>query len=333
MSKKNIYTQNTTYHEESLKMRKLIGFILCTSMIVSGCSFIPKNQTKDIPKTVSVKDYDGQYIGEHKKRNEVFLKKHKDEAIKKYKDYVKDTFGYDCKINLVEAYTNKSGFSEKSKVDGLLVVGTVNYDVPFQFRLIFVESRNGVAITTFTPGHINETSAAVSAMMYKRYEHEIEQARLKFKSEVDKNGYYAMNEKLQKKQEFNGVTKQYLNFNTDSIDDLDKFKKEFKPVMHLKGDAFNQQLQSLINKYPKIQKNTKSEFIVYYDKEKNRETVKNYAWNLQKSINDVMQSYPSTKFVQFYKDDISPSMVDGNGRLKSDTNVISIEGGKYNENK
>ncbi|HDH5660684.1 TPA: hypothetical protein PIJ78_001076 [Staphylococcus aureus] len=314
-------------------MRKIMRILLCTSIIVSGCSFIPKNQTKDIPKTVSVKDYDGQYIGEHKKRNEVFLKKHKDEAIKKYKDYVKDTFGYDCKINLVEAYTNKSGFSEKSKVDGLLVVGTVNYDVPFQFRLIFVESRNGVAITTFTPGHINETSAAVSAMMYKRYEHEIEQARLKLKSEIEKDSYYAMSEKLQVKQEFNGVTRQYLNFRTDSIDDLDKFKKEFKPVMHLKGDAFNQQLQSLINKYPQIQKNMKSEFIAYYDKEKNRETVKNYAWNHQKSINDVMQSYPSTKFVQFYKDDISPSMVDGNGRLKSDTNVISIEGGKYNENK
>lgn len=63
-----------------------------------------------------------------------------------------------------------------------------------------------------------------------------------------------MSEKLQVKQEFNGVTRQYLNFRTDSIDDLDKFKKEFKPVMHLKGDAFNQQLQSLINKYPQIQK-------------------------------------------------------------------------------
>lgn len=307
--------------------------LLCTSIIVSGCSFIPKNQTKSIPKTVSVKDYDGQYIGEHKKRNEVFLKKHKGEAIKKYKDYVKDTFGYDCKINLVEAYTNKSGFSEKSKVDGISVVGTVNYDVPFQLQLLFVESGNGIIISTFTPGHINETSAAVSAMMYKRYEHEIEQARLKLKSEIEKDSYYAMSEKLQVKQEFNGVTRQYLNFRTDSIDDLDKFKKEFKPVMHLKGDAFNQHLQSLINKYPQIQKNMKSEFIAYYDKEKNRETVKNYAWNLQKSINDIMQSYPSTKFVQFYKDDVSPSMVDGNGRLKSDTNVISIEGGKYDENK
>ncbi len=307
--------------------------LLCASIIVSGCSFIPKNLTKSIPKTVSVKDYDGKYIGEHKKRNEVFLKKHKDEAIKKYKDYVKDTFGYDCKINLVDAYTNKSGFSEKSKVDGISVVGTVNYDVPFQLQLLFVESGNGITISTFTPGHINETSAAVSAMMYKRYEHEIEQARLKLKSEIEKDSYYAMSEKLQVKQEFNGVTRQYLNFRTDSIDDLDKFKKEFKPVMHLKGDAFNQQLQSLINKYPQIQKNMKSEFIAYYDKEKNRETVKNYAWNLQKSINDIMQSYPSTKFVQFYKDDVSPSMVDGNGRLKSDTNVISIEGGKYDENK
>lgn len=307
--------------------------LLCASIIVSGCSFIPKNQTKSIPKTVSVKDYDGKYIGEHKKRNEVFLKKHKDEAIKKYKDYVKDTFGYDCKINLVDAYTNKSGFSEKSKVDGISVVGTVNYDVPFQLQLLFVESGNGITISTFTPGHINETSAAVSAMMYKRYEHEIEQARLKLKSEIEKDSYYAMSEKLQVKQEFNGVTRQYLNFRTDSIDDLDKFKKEFKPVMHLKGDAFNQQLQSLINKYPQIQKNMKSEFIAYYDKEKIRETVKNYAWNLQKSINDIMQSYPSTKFVQFYKDDVSPSMVDGNGRLKSDTNVISIEGGKYDENK
>ena len=35
-------------------------------------------------------------------------------------------------------------------------------------------------------------------MMYKRYEHEIEQARLKFKSEVEKNGYFAMNENFKR---------------------------------------------------------------------------------------------------------------------------------------
>ncbi|GJF70666.1 hypothetical protein SA19142_18660 [Staphylococcus argenteus] len=259
-----------------------------------------KDQTKDIPKTVSVKDYDGKYIGEHKKRNEVFLKKHKDEAIKKYKDYVKDTFGYDCKINLVDAYTNKSGFSEKSKVDGISVVGT---------------------------------SAAVAAMMYKRYEHDIEQARLKFKSEVEKNGYYAMNEKLQVKQEFNGVTKQYLNFNTVSIDDLDKFKKEFKPVMHLKGDAFNQQLQSLINKYPQIKKNMKSEFIAYYDKDANKETVADYAWNLKKPTNEIMKTYPGEKRMRFYKDQVSPYELDQYGRLNPDSDEIYVIGGNYNENK
>ena len=30
--------------------------------------------------------------------------------------------------------------------------------------------------------------------------------------------------------------------------------KEFKPIMHLKGEAFNQQLQNLINKYTEIKK-------------------------------------------------------------------------------
>ncbi len=37
---------------------------------------------------VSVKDYDGKYIGEHKEKRSNSPKKHKDEAIKKYKDYV-----------------------------------------------------------------------------------------------------------------------------------------------------------------------------------------------------------------------------------------------------
>ena len=167
-------------------MKKLITVVLCASMILGGCSFMDKDRTKDIPKTVSVKSYDGKYIGEHKKRNEEFKEKYKDEAKKQYKKYVKDTFGLDCKINLVDAYTNSSGFSEKSKTDGLLVVGTIKYDIPFQLKLIFVESDNGLTITTFTPGHDNETSAAVAAMMYKRYENEIEQARHKFKHEVEK---------------------------------------------------------------------------------------------------------------------------------------------------
>ena len=53
-------------------MRKLISTVLCASLILGGCASMDKDQTKDIPKTVSVKDYDGKYIGEHKERNEIF---------------------------------------------------------------------------------------------------------------------------------------------------------------------------------------------------------------------------------------------------------------------
>jgi hypothetical protein len=45
-----------------------------------------KDQTKDIPKIVSVKDYDGKYIGEHKERNEIFLKNIKQKQRKNIKN-------------------------------------------------------------------------------------------------------------------------------------------------------------------------------------------------------------------------------------------------------
>ena len=313
-------------------MRKLISTVLCASLILGGCASMDKDQTKDIPKTVSVKDYDGKYIGEHKERNKIFLKKYKAEAEKKYKKYVKEVFGLDCKINLVKAYTNSYGFGEKNQSDGLVVVGTVKYDVPFQLRLIFAESNGKIVITTFTPGHENETSAAVVAIMYKRYEYDIEQARLKFKSEVEKNGYYAMNEKLEKKQEFNGVTKQYLNVNTDSIDDLNKFKKEFKPVMKLKGAEFNQQMQNLIGKYPYIKKGMEYDFIAYYNK-KTADNVNRYSWNLQIPTNDTMKKIPGTKMMYFYKDGVSSSEIGDDGKLERQTSDISMDGGNWDKYK
>ena len=42
--------------------------------------------------------------------------------------------------------------------------------------------------------------------------------------------------------------------------------KRIQTCYALKGDAFNQQLQNLINKYPEIKKSMKSDFIAYYDK-------------------------------------------------------------------
>ncbi|MCH8679259.1 hypothetical protein [Staphylococcus lugdunensis] len=313
-------------------MKRAVNTVLCASLILGGCASMNKEQMKDIPKTVSVKDYDGKYIGGHKERNKIFLKKYKAEAEKKYKEYVKEVFGLDCKINLVKAYTNSYGFGEKNQSDGLVVVGTVKYDVPFQLRLIFAESNGKIVITTFTPGHENETSAAVAAMMYKYYEYDIEQARLKFKSEVEKNGYYAMNEQLEKKQEFNGVTKQYLNVNTDSIDDLNKFKKEFKPVMKLKGAEFNQQMENLIGKYPYIKKGMEYDFIAYYNK-KTSDNVNRYSWNIQIPTNDTMKKLPGTKMMYFYKDGVSPSKLGEDGKLKRQTNDISMDGGNWDKYK
>ncbi|GJF75237.1 hypothetical protein SA19220_13430 [Staphylococcus argenteus] len=164
--------------------------------------------------------------------------------------------------------------------------------------------------------------------MYKRYEHEIEQARLKFKSEVEKNGYFAMNEKLQVKQEYNGVVRQYLNFKTPGIEGIDKFKKEFKPLMNKSNSDFNQKFDALLMKHPEIKDQAKTNFIAYYSKNKTRDIVGDYVVTLQKPTNKVMKNYPGIKFMKFYKDSVSPSQLDKNGRLKPEVEEVSTIGGE-----
>ncbi|GJF65083.1 hypothetical protein SA19133_14240 [Staphylococcus argenteus] len=165
-------------------------------------------------------------------------------------------------------------------------------------------------------------------MMYKRYEHEIEQARLKFKSEVEKNGYFAMNEKLQVKQEYNGVVRQYLNFKTPGIEGIDKFKKEFKPLMNKSNSDFNQKFDALLMKHPEIKDQAKTNFIAYYSKNKTRDIVGDYVVTLQKPTNKVMKNYLGIKFMKFYKDSVSPSQLDKNGRLKPEVEEVSTIGGE-----
>ncbi len=77
----------------------------------------------------------------------------------------------------------------------------------------------------------------------------------------------------------------------------------------------------------------KSEFIAYYDKGENRETVANYVWNLQKTTNDTMKLYPGNKSIIFYKDKVSASQLDEHKRLQSDSQEISISGGENDEKK
>ncbi|WQK86341.1 hypothetical protein P3U32_04845 [Mammaliicoccus sp. Dog046] len=151
-------------------MNKKLTIIFCLVLLLSGCGTTKSDQNKSeqknkVPETVSVKDYDGRYIGEHKKRNEAFLKKHKAEAEKMYKDYVKDTFDKDVKITRTYSYTN-SGPGLQS-YEAIIVIGTVDFDVPFQCRLKFVESEGDLVINTLTEDQGNEIRGVISAMLYK----------------------------------------------------------------------------------------------------------------------------------------------------------------------
>lgn len=100
-------------------MKKIISVALCTTILLAGCGLM--SNKKEIPETVSVKDYDGKYIGDHDKKNEAFLEKHKGQAEKMYKDYVKEVFGKEAKINGIHSYSNPTPSLKTS--EGISIVG------------------------------------------------------------------------------------------------------------------------------------------------------------------------------------------------------------------
>jgi hypothetical protein len=100
----------------------------------------------------------------------------------------------------------------------------------------------------------------------------------------------------------------------------------------LKGAEFNQQMEILINKYPEIKRNMCLEFIAFYNK-KAKDNVNRYSWNLQIPTNDTMKKIPGTKMMYFYKDGVSPSELGEDGKLKRQTNDISMDGGNWDKYK
>ncbi|WQK86342.1 hypothetical protein P3U32_04850 [Mammaliicoccus sp. Dog046] len=164
----------------------------------------------------------------------------------------------------------------------------------------------------------------------KRYKPELEAARDKFKEEVEKNGYYAMNKKLEKQQKYSGVTDEYINLQAGSTIGIDDFKKDFKPIMDLQGEEFNQKMDELIKKYPYIKDQMQTDFIAYYDKKKMKDA-NLYQIDLQKPTNETMKKIPGEKQIRFYKDKVSPEKIDENGRLKSVNDEVRILGGRWEE--
>ncbi|WP_323704478.1 DUF1672 family protein [Mammaliicoccus sp. Dog046] len=307
-------------------MKKFLSSILCVSILLSGCAL----KRSQVPETVSVKDYDGRYIGEHKKENVTFLKKHKAEAEEMYKAYAKDVFGKDVKIT--RTYSTTESGPELQSVEGITVIGTVEYEVPFQFYLNFEDSDEGLVLTAKSESQGNEIRGGVSGMLYKRFKPELEAARDKFKKEVEKKDYYAMNKKLEKQQEYSVATDEYINLLAGSTIGIDKFKKDFKPIMDLQGEEFNRKMDEVIKKYPSIKDQMKTDFIAYYDK-KNRDEVGKYAWDLQAPTNENIKKIPGKTFMKFYKDSVSPMKIDGYGRLQSVSEKINIGGGMWDERK
>lgn len=313
-------------------MKKLLTSMICLIFLLSGCGLIVRN----IPDYVSVKDYDGRFIGDHTKRNDKFLDRYKKDAEKIYKDRVKNLYGRDVKITLTYPYSWRENMKEITSDPRIMVIGTVDYDIPFQqcmsFKLKNEKSKNLV------PADKDNWTPAITAMIYKRYETDFESARLKFKKEVESEGYFPMNKELRKRQNCGGVSKQYLNFyltgynESDALNnssELDDYKFKYRSMMNMKGVEFKKEIDELMKKNPELTMQT--DFISYY-KNKKEDNVKKYAWNIQEPTNETMSKVLGYKQMFFIKDKVSAENFVDDGRILTGSGYVDMEGGTLKNN-
>ncbi|WP_323704477.1 hypothetical protein [Mammaliicoccus sp. Dog046] len=308
-------------------MKNIITITLCLTLLLSGCVL----KRTQVPETVSVKDYDGRYIGEHTRKNEAFYKKYKSDAEETYKKSVKKLYGKDVKITRSYPYSWKKEYKSFKSYTGIKVIGTVDYDVPFQYTMNYIIEDEKSEVVK--PSYTKDWTPVINAMVYKRYESDIEAARLKFKKEVESQGYFAMNKKLEKQQDFVGVSKQYLNFEIPNLNvDNDDFKTKYKSIMNLQGEEFNQKMDEVIKKHPYFKDGIKTDFIAYFDNKKVKD-VNKYSWDLQIPTNETMKKIPGEKSIYFWNGKVSPTTIDEFGLLESTSEEISMDGGMWDEYK
>lgn len=197
-------------------MKKLLCLIIVSIVLIGGCDYIPFESSKDIPKSVNVKTYKGQYMGDHHKDNKAFLKKYKKDAERVVKEYAKDTFDTEMDVTQIYSYTNGSKYGS---YPAIVTIGRAKGEYPFQLYLRMRATEDN-KLTVFMPS-ISEsayTGAPIASMIYKRYQKEFDAAHKNFKQVVEKEGYYAMNETLTHKKDASGIIDDYMTIRTTKKD-------------------------------------------------------------------------------------------------------------------
>ncbi|GGI40777.1 hypothetical protein GCM10010896_10060 [Mammaliicoccus stepanovicii] len=281
---------------------------------------MPFESSEDIPKSVNVKTYKGQYMGDHHNDNKVFLKKYKKDAERVFKEYAKDTFDTEMDVTQIYSYTNGSKYGS---YPAIVTIGRAKGEYPFQLYLRMRATEDN-KLTVFMPS-ISEsayTGAPIASMIYKRYQKEFDAAHKNFKQVVEKEGYYAMNETLTHKKDASGIIDDYMTIRTTGVDDGETFKKDFLPVMKLKGQAYNDAMDELMEKYPIIKSQLNTEFNIYYDKSKIKtEQAADYLLELQKKTYKDMKRISGEKTITASQNKINPQ------NLEPISKEFNIDGG------
>ncbi|HDP4300332.1 TPA: DUF1672 domain-containing protein [Staphylococcus aureus] len=225
-------------------MKKFIGSVLATTLILGGCSTMEneskkdtKTETKSVPEEMEASKYVGQGFQPPAEKDAIeFAKKHKDKIAKRGEQFFMDNFG--LKVKATNVVGSGKGVEVFVHCDDHDIV--FNASIPFDKSIIESDS----SLRSEDKG--DDMSTLVGTVL----------SGFEYRAQKEKyDNLYKFLKENEKKYQYTGFTKEAINKTQNSgyeneyfyivanIPTLQEYRKYYEPLIHKKDKEFKEGMQ------------------------------------------------------------------------------------------
>ncbi|HEG9694044.1 TPA: DUF1672 domain-containing protein [Staphylococcus aureus] len=227
-------------------MKKFIGSVLATTLILGGCSTMEneskkdtKTETKSVPEEMEASKYVGQGFQPPAEKDAIeFAKKHKDKIAKRGEQFFMDNFG--LKVKATNVVGSGKGVEVFVHCDDHDIV--FNASIPFDKSIIDSDS----SIKSEDKGDDMSTlvGTVLSGFEYRAQKEKYDNLYKFFKDNEEKYQYTGFTKEAINKTQNSGYENEYFYITTIPYN-LTEYRDYFEPLLNRSNSEFSKEMSNV----------------------------------------------------------------------------------------
>ncbi|HCU9399686.1 TPA: DUF1672 domain-containing protein, partial [Staphylococcus aureus] len=227
-------------------MKKFIGSVLATTLILGGCSTMEneskkdtKTETKSVPEEMEASKYVGQGFQPPAEKDAIeFAKKHKDKIAKRGEQFFMDNFG--LKVKATNVVGSGDGVEVFVHCDDHDIV--FNASIPFDKSII--DSNSSLRSEDKGDDMSTLVGAVLSGFEYRAQKEKYDKLYKFFKDNEEKYQYTGFTKEAINKTQNSGYENEYFYISAIPYN-LAEYRDYFEPLLNKSDSEFSKELSNV----------------------------------------------------------------------------------------